>query len=164
MAYLLDADVFIRAKNLHYGLDFCPAFWDWLVTNNVAGMVFSVEKVGDEVRAVADELSEWAEARGPGFFLRPDATVFPSLAAVSTWAESQQYEPSAVNTFLQVADYYLVAHAHAGRYTVVTHEIPSASTRKIKIPDACIGLGVKCMTPYEMLRRERARFVLGPLP
>jgi hypothetical protein len=24
MAYLLDADVFIRAKNLHYGLDFCP--------------------------------------------------------------------------------------------------------------------------------------------
>ena len=29
MAYLLDADVFIRAKNLHYGFDFCPAFWDW---------------------------------------------------------------------------------------------------------------------------------------
>jgi Domain of unknown function (DUF4411) len=163
MAYLLDADVFIRAKNLHYGLDFCPAFWDWLVTNNVSGMVFSVEKVGDEVQAVADELSEWARSRGDAFFLRPDATVFPSLAAVSAWAESQRYEPSAVSTFLQVADYYLVAHAHAGRHTVVTHEIPSASTRKIKIPDACIGLGVKCMTPYEMLRRERARFVLGPL-
>jgi hypothetical protein len=31
MAYLLDANVFIAAKNLHYGLDFCPAFWDWLV-------------------------------------------------------------------------------------------------------------------------------------
>ena len=27
MAYLLDANVFIQAKNLHYGLDFCPAFW-----------------------------------------------------------------------------------------------------------------------------------------
>ena len=164
MAYLLDADVFIRAKNLHYGLDFCPAFWDWLVTSNVAGMVFSVEKVGDEVQAVADELSEWARSRGADFFLRPDATVFPSLAAVSMWAGNQQYEPSAVSTFLQVADYYLVAHAHSERHTVVTHEIPSASTRKIKIPDACIGLGVKCMTPYEMLRRERARFVLGPLP
>jgi hypothetical protein len=25
MAYLLDANVFIQAKNLHYGLDFCPA-------------------------------------------------------------------------------------------------------------------------------------------
>ena len=31
MAYLLDANVFIAAKNLHYGFDFCPAFWDWLV-------------------------------------------------------------------------------------------------------------------------------------
>ena len=84
----------------------------------------------------------------------------PSLAAMSAWATGQHHEPAAVNTFLQVADYYLVAQAHAGGYTVVTHEIPSASTRKIKIPDACIGL--RCMTPYEMLRRERARFILGP--
>lgn len=28
MAYLLDANVFIQAKNRHYGFDFCPAFWD----------------------------------------------------------------------------------------------------------------------------------------
>jgi hypothetical protein len=164
MAYLLDADVFIRAKNLHYGFDFCPAFWDWVIENNASNKVCSVEKVGDEVQAIEDDLSQWAAARGEGFFLRPDAAVFPSLAAVSAWATGQRYEPSAISTFLQVADYYLVAHAHAGKHTVVTHEIPSASTRKIKIPDACIGLGVKCMTPYEMLRRERARFVLGRKP
>jgi hypothetical protein len=60
MAYLLDANAFIAAKNLHYGLDFCPAFWDWLIASNESGIVFSVEKVGDEVQAVADELSEWA--------------------------------------------------------------------------------------------------------
>lgn len=162
MAFVLDADVFISAKNLHYGLDFCPAFWDWLVENNAAGKVFSVEKVGDEVLALADELSVWADARGTGFFLRPDAAVVPSLAAVSAWATGQRYQPAAVSTFLQLADYYLVAQAHAGGHTVVTQEVPSASTRKIKIPDACIGLGIKCMTPYEMLRRERARFVLGP--
>jgi hypothetical protein len=161
MPYLLDADVFIRAKNLHYGLDFCPAFWDWLVAENAAGNLFSVEKVGDEVQAVADELSDWAAARGSDFFLRPDPTVFPALASVSSWAAGHRYEPSAVSTFLQVADYYLVAQALAGEHTVVTHEIPSATTRKIKIPDACIGLGIKCMTPFEMLRTERARFVLG---
>ena len=60
-----------------------------------------------------------------------------------------------------MADYYLVAQAQAGDHTVVTHEVFSASTRKIKIPNACISLGIKCMTPFEMLRRERARFVLG---
>jgi len=161
MAYLLDANVFIAAKKLHYGFDFCPAFWDWLVDGHAAGSVFSIEKVGDEVQAIADELSVWATARGEGFFLRPDATVFPALAAVSTWASSQAYTPAAVSTFLQVADYYLVAQAQAGRHTVVTHEVPSASNRKIKIPDACIGLGIKFMTPFEMLRRERAKFVLG---
>jgi Domain of unknown function (DUF4411) len=162
MAYLLDADVFIRAKNLHYGFDFCPAFWEWLDAENAAEKLFSIEKVGDEVQAVADELSTWAATRGVGFFLRPDAAVFPALAAVSAWAGGQRYEPAAVSTFLQVADYYLVAYALAGKHTIVTHEIPSASTRKIKIPDACIGLGIKCMTPFEMLRRERARFILGP--
>jgi hypothetical protein len=61
--YLLDANVFIQAKNLHYGFDFCPAFWQWLIERHAAGIV---------------------------------------------------------------------------------------------------GLGLKCVTPYEMLRRERARFILGP--
>lgn len=164
MAYLLDADIFIGAKNLHYGFDFCPAFWDWLDDRNAAGSVFSVEKVGDEVQSIADDLSVWAAARGSRFFLPPGPLDFPSLAVVSAWAAAGHYEPSAVSRFLQVADYYLVAQAHAGRHTVVTHEIPAASRRKIKIPDACIGLGIKCMNPFAMLRLERARFVLGPRP
>gem|GEM_PF-6918350 len=36
MAYLLDSDVLIRAKNDHYGFDFCPGFWDWLEAANAA--------------------------------------------------------------------------------------------------------------------------------
>ena len=161
MAYLLDANVFIQAKNLYYGLDFCPAFWEWLIAQNAARQVFSIERVGDEIEAGADELASWAADRGPGFFIRPDTAMLPALGKVSAWAASQRYEPAAVNTFLQVADYYLVAQSLAHGHTVVTHEIASTSTRRIKIPDACIGLGIKCMTPFEMLRRERARFVLG---
>ena len=162
MIFLLDANVFIQAKNLHYGLDFCPAFWEWLVVNNVGRRVYSIEKVGDEIAAGADELAAWASSRGSNFFLKPDAAILPALGSVSTWANGQDYELAAVNTFLQVADYYLVAHALAHGHTIVTHEIASASTKKIKIPNACIGLGLKCVTPYEMLRIERARFVLGP--
>jgi len=161
MAHLLDANVFIQAKNLHYGLDFCPAFWDWLIEANTANTVFSIEKVGDEIEAGGDDLSTWVIARGPGFFLKPDARLLPALASVSAWATGQGYEPAAVNTFLQVADYYLVAHALAHGHTVVTHELATPSIKKIKIPNACIGVGVKCMSPYEMLRLERARFVLG---
>jgi hypothetical protein len=161
MPYLLDADVFIRAKNLHYGFDFCPAFWAWLLAAHMEGAVFSIEKVFDDLHGVADELSLWAAAAPPAFFRSPDASVLPSLGVVSTWATSKGYDPAAISTFLQVSDYYLVAQAHAYSFTVVTHEIPSASVRRIKIPDACLGIGIKVMTPYEMLRRERARFVLG---
>jgi len=164
MAYLLDANVFIQAKNLHYGLDFCPAFWDWLIERNAAGEVFSIERVGDEIAAGGDDLAVWAANRGTDFFLKPDAAILPALGSVSTWATGQRYEPAAVSTFLQVADFYLVAHALAHRHTVVTHEVASSSTKRIKGPDVCISLGTKCMTPFEMLRSERARFVLGPQP
>ena len=162
MAYLLDANVFIQAKRLHYGLDFCPAFWTWLEQRNAARTVFSIDKVGDELDAGADDLTAWASARGAGFFVPPDNAVLPALARVSAWAANQNYDPAAVATFLQVADYWLVAHALAHQHTVITHEVPSNSTKKIKIPNACVGLGVPVMTPFEMLRRERARFVLGP--
>ena len=161
MAYLLDANVFVQAKNLYYGLDFCPAFWDWLIASNAARHVFSIEKVGDEIDAGADELAAWAKQRGPGFFLKPDPAMLPALATVSNWATHQGYEPAAVSTFLQVADYYLAAHALAHGHTLVTHEIASNTTKRIKIPNACIGLDIKCMTPFEMLRHESARFVLG---
>jgi len=159
--YLLDANIFIQAKNLHYGFDFCPAFWEWLTIKNQNKVVVSIEKVSDELQAGDDELSTWATEQGNAFFLKPDDKVLPALSRVSAWATSQNYESAAISTFLQLADYWLVAHALAHKYVVVTHEVPSLSTRKIKIPNACIGLDLKCVTPYEMLRREQARFVLG---
>ena len=160
--YLLDANVFIQAKNLHYGFDFCPAFWSWLIEQNGAGRVASIEKVQDELQAGADALSDWASQQGGEFFLAPDNALLPALARTSAWASSQGYEPAAVATFLQVADYWLVAHALAKQCVVVTHEVPAQTARKIKIPNACLGFGIQCVSPYEMLRRERARFVLGP--
>lgn len=94
-------------------------------------------------------------------FVQPDAPVAESLQAVSRWAASAHFDPAAVSTFLQDVDYYLVAHAHAHELTVITHEVPANSLKKIKIPNACIDLRIKCMNPYEMLRAERARFILG---
>lgn len=158
--YLLDANVFIQAKNLHYGFDFCPAFWDWLSEAHSRGSVFSIDKVRDELLAGDDELAAWAAPLPATFFLKPDAAVLTSLQVTSSWVIGAGYEPAAVSTFLQVGDSYLVAHGHALGWTVVTHEVVSAGMKKIKIPNACIALGVRFVTPYEMLRAERARFVL----
>lgn len=93
--------------------------------------------------------------------LRLVSGVLTALGTVAEWVVGKDYTPAAIDTFLQTADYYLFAHARANDYEVVTHEIPSDSKNRIKIPDVCIGLGIKCLAPFEMLRHERARFVLG---
>lgn len=161
MAYLLDANVFIEAKQRHYGMDFCPAFWDWLLETHERGALFSVERVGDELQAGDDELSHWSSARGEAFFLPPDESMIQSMADIAEWVQKQDYRPAAVNTFLDDADYYLIATAHAHGHTVVTHEVPSDGVRRVKIPNVCIGMKTKCINPFQMLRREKARFVLG---
>ncbi len=88
MPYLLDSNIFIQAKNLHYGFDFCPAFWEWLDTEHASGTVSSVEKVRDELIGGDDDLAEWAKARGDDFFLPPDSNVLTSLGTLSRWAGS----------------------------------------------------------------------------
>jgi hypothetical protein len=157
---LLDANVFIQAKNLHYGLDFCPAFWDWILANNRTGRVFSIDKVADEINVGEDELTEWMQNNANGLFLKTDRTTADQFGRVSSWVMNQDYEPAAISTFLQIADYYLIAHALAGNHVVVTHEVPANSVKRIKIPNVCIGLELRFMTPYEMLRREKAKFIL----
>jgi len=164
MAYLLDANVFIQAKNLQYGFDFCPAFWDWLEQGYAAGRLRSIRQVGDELSAGGDELATWAGGLDDEFFTAPDAAVLTAAQKVSAWVLQQGYDPAAVNTFLQVADFWLVSAALAGNHTLVTHEVASPSAKKIKIPNVCIGLGVEFMSPYQMLRKEQARFILGPKP
>ncbi len=165
MAYLLDTNVFIAAKNLHYGFDFCPAFWDWLIREHRAGNIFSIEKVGDEIAAVQDDLSPWVAMLDAGFFLKPDAGTLPALSAVAAWVTGHaQYSPAAKHTFLQIADYHLVAQALASHHIVVTHELPGNSVHTVKIPSVCLGVGVTYVTPFQMLRRERARFVLAAAP
>ncbi len=162
--YLLDSNVFIQAKNLHYGLDFCPAFWDWLDEAHAAGTVHSIDSVRTELVAGDDDLASWVQQRPGSFFISPTSATVASLQATSIWANSAGYDPAAVTGFLQVADYYLVAQALELKYTVVTHEVVANTTRRIKIPNACLGLNIRYVTPFTMLRSEKARFVLPTPP
>jgi hypothetical protein len=165
VAYLLDANVFIQAKNLYYGFDICPAFWDWLDEKSASGDVLSINEVRDELVAGEDELASWAQERGTEMFRRQDQLVAPSLARVAQWVQAHpDYAPAAKSNFLQVADFVLVAFAHAHGHEVVTQERHENSVKKVKIPSVCLALSVPYTSPFNMLKRERARFILGPSP
>ena len=161
MAYLLDADVLIQAKKEHYGFDFCPAFWEWLDLGNRAGRVVSIDKVREEIEAGGDELVDWARARSTSMFPPVGPDTLPGLSRVAAWVQGQSYSAAAISTFLQEADYYVIGQALIHGHVVVTRETPApGSKHRIKIPDVCVGLGIKFMNSHTMLRVERARFVL----
>lgn len=164
MAYLLDSNVFITAKDQYYGFDFCPAFWHWIQAGHDAGVVLSVQKVGEELTSGNDELAEWASQMGPTFFRAVTPTDMLSLDAVVGWVSARGYPESAIADFVQQADCYLVAQARAGGDTVVTLENRVQSRQKIKVPNVCAGVGVACMNTFDMLRLEQPRFVLGATP
>lgn len=159
MKYLIDANVFIQAKNRHYSFDVCPGFWAWIEQAHSAGEVHCVSRVGKELRDGNDHLAKWAKKQSTLFAPTDEPTV-QALREVSAWANESPYEPPAVAEFLGAADSELVAYANAHDLTVVTHEIPSDGKKKIKIPNACKRFGVAYCDPFAMLDIEGARFVL----
>lgn len=59
MIYLLDANVFIEAKNRYYAFDLFPAFWNWMDTV-VAQNVRTITLVRDELMVKDDPLGSRA--------------------------------------------------------------------------------------------------------
>lgn len=160
MAYLLDTNVLISAKNLYYGMDFCPGFWDWLRAAHYGEQVFSIAKVKDEIASGDDELVDWVNSLPAEFFLQPQQDDLEAMRDISIWANGGEYVQAAVMQFLQIADYYLCAQALSGGHTVVTQEVPDGGRKRVKIPTVCIALNIPYINTFDLLRREQARFIL----
>jgi hypothetical protein len=159
MAYLLDADVFIDAKNHHYRFKVCPAFWEWLCFANSKGKLISIKEVYKELIERGDMLSNWCKPRSGVFVDTGDGETYGSLQLLATWV-NENYEQAAQNKFFRDADFVLVGFAHAHKHTIVTHEV-EAHGYDVKIPNACKALGVPVINPFQMLADEGVKFVLA---
>lgn len=58
MRYLLDANTYIQAKNQYYGMDICPAYWQWLDLQCEKGIIGSVDMIAQELKDGKDELAK----------------------------------------------------------------------------------------------------------
>lgn len=130
-----------------------------MIAANAKGDVYIIPEVITEINKGKDQLKNWCGVN-PALRASATPTLQSSLAALATWVTSQSYDQNAINTFLSVADFPLVAYAHAGGHTVVTHEVAVAQTssKRVKIPEPCGALGVHYMTPFRMLEKEGASF------
>jgi hypothetical protein len=160
--YLIDANVFIQAKNLYYRFDFCEAFWDWLQKAHEAGLVFSIKKVRKELVSgdKTDPVRIWAESLPDDFFLDDvaDKDVMQAYAKVMQWANSStHFSPQAKAEFAKpnVADPFLIAVARQHGYEIVSQEKTNpAAKKKIYLPDAANAHGVKTIYVYDMLSKH----------
>lgn len=161
--YLLDANTYIQAKNLHYQMSFCPAYWAWLDKQYEVSALASIRTIYDELSEGDDELSEWVKVRKDHFLPVSQDEVQEKFAEVAQYvADLEGKKPEFVAEFLDKADPWLVASAAVNGGTVVTHEVPvPANSTKVKIPNICDAFEVPYITTFQLLNRLKAQFVLG---
>jgi len=162
--YVLDANVFVQAKNLHYQFGFCGGFWDWILDGHNKDLFFSCKKVHAELMEANedDEAKIWCKGVPSSFFLEDvkDGKVMAVYAEVMTWAhDSEHYLPAAKAEFAQekVADAFLLSVALALGHTIVTQEKPNPARRnKIPLPDAAAAFQVPTIYIYDLLAKHAA--------
>ncbi len=112
-----------------------------------------------------DWLAQWAIDIDQSFFLKPDATVIDAHRIVVDWVYKRRgrYKRSSLNRFYNGADPRLIAQALAHQDIVVTQEVKvPRDAKKVKVPNVCEGLGVRCVNSFKVLDKEGAQFILAP--
>lgn len=160
--YLLDANVFIEAKNRYYAFDICPGFWSWMDHMLPQKNVVSIVNVYDELTHGNDELAQWAKKqKALNFFLDvSDTATQTEFIKIVTEVQNGPYTPAAKSNFLAKADPWLIAKAIITKATVVTHELPHAAKKRVLIPNICESFGVQYANTFELLRHFSASFIL----
>jgi hypothetical protein len=163
--YVLDANVFISAKNTYYAFDVCPGFWRALIAHHENRRVFSIDRVLDELLEERDELSDWVKDTAPESFFKKtqDVSVINIFQKMAAWVNSQpQFTSAAKSDFATAADGWLLAYAKANGLTVVTHEeFAPEVKRKVPIPNVCLEFDIHYANTFEMLKDLNVRLVLS---
>jgi hypothetical protein len=166
VAYCLDANTFIEAKNRYYGFEFCPAFWDWLDREAENGKLICIDVIYNELLEEKDELSLWLRERKEGPLIRKadDVGTQSLYREIVNYVNRRRdhYQDAAIVEFLSGADPWLIAYAGAHGHIVVTQEVPAPESRRsIKIPDICNQFSIDWCSTFDLLKEMKARFILG---
>ncbi|WP_431831960.1 DUF4411 family protein [Corynebacterium accolens] len=159
--YLVDSNIVIDGFRT-YPPDSFPSYWRAIESFVKRGKFLFHEKVCEEILIHEDDKSSWLKKTVPrDRWIRRDDEL-ESYRAVTKWARVDRqpaYNPQEVRQFLNNADSWLVASAHAKRFTILTNETPATSKEKrVKIPDAAEAFSIPCISNLQFLRRHNLRF------
>lgn len=153
--FLLDANVFIEAKNRYYGFDILPPFWDWLDQKRIDDEISSVLPVYDEIQKGNDNLASWVKDRkGPDWWLPVSDKEFQKeYIEIVSWVMAQDFTEPAKDAFLAGADPWLIAASKALGASCVTHEkMDLLRKSKVLIPVVSRQFNVSTLDTFELIR------------
>ena len=164
--YLLDANVFIQAKDQYYDFEVFPGFWEWIIKEHKSNRMASIRNVKVEILKKEDSLSEWIKKLPEEFFIQIDINLFKKEIRNLTELIDDHYEKQYQEKFFKGADFYLVAQAKKLNATLVTQEAYIKREGKIKhagkirIPNVCSEYGVRSINTFKLLQEIAPKFVL----
>ncbi len=161
--YLLDANVFIEAKNRYYGFDICPGFWSSLAFRHNEKRLFSLDRIEKELKEQDDDVKTWVEQTAPVTFFKKseDQAVVNMFQRMVQWVYAHPHFTDAAKTeFASVADGWLVAYAAVNGFVIVTHEQYAADIRKkVPIPNLCVEFEVEYADTFTMIRELGDKYI-----
>ncbi|MDG6774157.1 DUF4411 family protein [Thiomicrorhabdus sp. ZW0627] len=161
MSYLLDSNTFIQAKNFHYRMSFCPAYWSFLEQEFINGGVLSIKTVLEELKQAKDDLSTWALQNQSFFQDESDEETQNAFIEIADYVNSLDKREDEKVRFFSGADPWLIAKAKTTGTILTTHEVlDPPGSKKIKIPNVCQYFGVPYCDTYDMIDGLNAAFIL----
>lgn len=163
MTYLLDANVFIQAKNDYYDMEVFSGFWDWILHANTHSNVFSIQSIKDELTNGNDSLANWAKSHQNLFINNNDDKTQQAYIDIVNHTQSiPNMKTGASVEFLKGADPWLIAKAITTNATIVTLEVLNLNNKKkILIPNICQFYKVRHINTFELLRELNAKFIMS---
>lgn len=157
--YLPDSNIFITSEN-HIPQDIFEGFWRELGKTLESGVAVLHQTVADELKRKQDPLADWIEGLDGAVPMAPGDATLEKYLEVCSWADGQGYESRALREFKTEsrADAWLCAEALASDLTLVTYETASNSVKKVKIPNVCKGMGIRCIDGFDFMRAQGFRF------
>lgn len=155
--YCLDANVLINAWNQYYSKTISSGYWEILGRLGHRGRIFLPEYVKAEIVRTDDTLADWLLGSGIPIY-SIDSRVMEIVSAI--YAADPRHALLVDNTKgRSLADPWVIAHAIAENACVVTKENKvTSSDKRVKIPNVCEKMGVRCINDFEMIRELGIRF------
>lgn len=156
--YCLDTNVLIQAWQKYYSEKLCPGYWNVLNELGKRGKIFIPEEVYNEIKKVDDGLLAWLK-KSSIVVQKKDSIVTDNLSKIFSSDPKHKLLVDATKN-RSLADPWVIAHSMKEKATLVTKEEKDKSplSKKIKIPDVCENMQVRCINDFQFIDEVGIRF------